>query len=132
MRLRPAAVAAFVLLLRAGSLAASVTGVVVGPDGAPVANARVALFRPIPLMLLLREVSRERSPQPLASVATEQDGRFALEAGSAGLVDIHVVAEGFASADAFAAGDEDVTITLQRAPLITGRVRANGKPVPDA
>jgi len=131
MRFRSAVSAA--VLLSAASLSASVTGVVTGPDGAPIANARVALFRPIPQMLALREFSRDRKPMAIASAATDQEGRFALDAGSVGLVDVHVVAEGFAPADAIVATDEQAgTIALRRAALVTGRITANGKPVTGA
>jgi protocatechuate 3,4-dioxygenase beta subunit len=132
MRFR-SAVAAVAAVLSAASLSASVTGVVIGPDGAPIANARVALFRPIPQMLALRELSRDRKPVPIASAATDQYGRFVLDGGSTGLVDVHVVAEGFAPADAIVATDEQAgTIALRRAALVTGRITANGKPVAGA
>ncbi|HSY50128.1 MAG TPA: carboxypeptidase regulatory-like domain-containing protein [Thermoanaerobaculia bacterium] len=131
MRFR-SAIAAVAVVLFAASLSASVTGVVAGPDGAPVANARVTLFRPIPGMLAVREFSRERKPVPMASTVTDHDGRFALDAGGAGLVDVHVLAEGFAPADAVIAADDQVgTIALRRAALVTGRITANGKPVAD-
>jgi len=132
MRFRSAVVAAAVVL-SAASLSGSVTGVVAGPDGAPIANARVTLFRPIPQMLAFREFTRDRKPVPMASTATDKDGRFVLDAGGAGLVDVHVVAEGFAPADAIIASDEQAgTIALRRAAIVTGRITANGKPVADA
>jgi len=106
--MRPAVVAAIVVLF-AGSLLAAITGTVIGPDGAPVANARVALFRPIPQMVAVREVDGEHQPVPLAGSTTDQDGRFSLQSIAAGLVDIHVVAEGFAPADAIVANPSATT-----------------------
>jgi hypothetical protein len=132
MRFRSAVVASAVLLF-AASLSASVTGVVTGPSGAPIANARVALFRPIPQMQAFREFRRERKPVPITSAATDKDGRFVLDAGVVGLADVHVIAEGYAPADMIIATDEQTgTIALRLAAMVTGRITANGKPVAGA
>jgi hypothetical protein len=132
MRLR-FAVTALAFALFAISLFGSVTGNVAGPDGVAIAKAKVTLFRPVPLMLAVRENTRDHHPAAIVSGTTDQNGRFDLDAGGAGLVDVHIVADGFAPADAIITAAEVAgTIVLKRATLVTGRITANGKPVAGA
>lgn len=126
-------VTALAVIFFAAPLLGSVTGVVAGPDGAPVANARVALFRPIPMMLAARGTDRDHQPVAIASGVTDQRGQFALNTAGAGLVDVHIVADGFAPMDVIVAEDEAAgTIALRRAAWVTGKITANGKPVANA
>src|SRR6185369_16879007 len=97
MRL-PSIVAA--VAFAAARVGAFVSGVVMGPDGAPLENVRVAAFRPIPQMLAFRVVTRDRQPSALTTALSDKNGRFALEVAGAGLVDVHAAADGFAPADA--------------------------------
>ena len=110
-------------------LASAITGTVVGPDGAPISDVRVAAFRPRPMSRILHELDRGS----LTTTTTNKDGAFTLEVDGHGLVEIQVVKDGYAPADALTATDEPVaTIALRRASDVEGKVTANGKPVADA
>ena len=113
----------------ASSIPASITGTVVGADGKPIANAQVEAFRPVLSVLSLREPR----PDPVAKTTTNTSGVFSLNVEGYGLVDLHVVVEGFAPADVIAVTDEPAeTITLRPATDVEGKVTANGKPVANA
>lgn len=113
----------------APSLFASITGLVLAPDGAPAANVRVAAFRPLsPYQSLPVAISGELVP--LTTTKTDARGTFSIDVGGLGLVDIHVDAEGFAPVDRIVATDEPAgTIALVAARPVEGKVMADGKPV---
>ncbi|HKS21636.1 MAG TPA: carboxypeptidase-like regulatory domain-containing protein [Thermoanaerobaculia bacterium] len=111
------------------AMAASITGVVTAPSGAPIANARVAVFREMPPPAL---IALDAPPRPLASVTTGASGAFSVEPGSNGVVVVHVSADGFEPVDIATDPEPLGTLMLRPAETVTGRVTANGKPVANA
>ena len=78
------------------AVAASITGVVTAPSGAPIANARVAVFREMPPSAI---IALDTPPRPLASASTDANGAFSIESGGGGVVVVHVSADGFEPVD---------------------------------
>jgi carboxypeptidase family protein len=109
---------------------AAVTGLVIGTDGAPMANVRVVASSPqapFPAPLIEREAG------PLAVATTDAKGAFTLDVPHNGVIDVKVRRDGFVPADVLALTDESVgTIVLRAAPMVEGRVTADGKPVANA
>ena len=111
-------------------LSAAITGSVIGSDGSPIANARVDVYRGLPQFYSMVVIAKAIEAQPLTSARTDAKGAFSVDLPGQGVADVHIVADGFAPADAFAAYDDSVgTITLRPAPLVEGRVVANGAAV---
>jgi protocatechuate 3,4-dioxygenase beta subunit len=111
----------------------AVSGSVLTTEGAPLPNARVTAFRPVPQMRALVEYTQGRQPAALASSVTDQKGAFVLDVAGDGLIDLHVDADGFAPADVLTALDEPVgTIAMRSAATKSGQVTASGKPVSNA
>jgi RNA polymerase sigma factor (sigma-70 family) len=115
-----------------------VSGRVVGPDGKPVAGARV---------YFARYILREPAPQPAATVTSDADGRFRLRVSRTGYPEQYmkpqwmrgaVVAVGQGNTFGWAGADSaekltNVTITLARDVPIAGRVLdLEGKPIAGA
>ena len=111
------------------AMAASITGVVTAPSGAPIANARVDLFREIPPTAV---ISLDAPPRPLASVTTGANGAFSVEPGGNGIVVVHISADGFEPVDIATDPEPLGALVLRTAASVTGRVTANGKPVANA
>jgi hypothetical protein len=111
------------------AMAASITGVVMAPSGAPIANARVALFRELTPQAA---IALEAPPRPLASVTTGANGAFSADPVDDGIVVVHVSAEGFEPVDIATDPEPLGTLVLRPAVTVTGRVTANGKPVANA
>jgi hypothetical protein len=111
------------------AMAASITGVVTAPSGAPIANARVALFREIPPPAV---VALDAPPRPLASVTTGASGAFSVESAGNAIVVVHVSADGFEPVDIATDPETLGALVLRPAATVTGRVTANGKPVANA
>src|SRR4051794_39735197 len=93
------------LLSFALPLSAAITGTVAGPDGAPVAKARVAAYRSEPLIAMVRRLNSGAARTPLASAATDAAGAFKLEAGT-GVVELTIESEGLASQSMLVPADE--------------------------
>jgi large repetitive protein len=120
-------------LLALPSLAA-VTGVVMTPDGAPVAGAKVSLHA-----LETPEARRARllsdAPQPVALVSTQTDarGNWTLESPKEPVVDLRITAAGFDPAARRIERDEEVgALVLWKSEMKPGSVRGGGKPVAGA
>jgi hypothetical protein len=111
------------------AMAASITGVVMAPSGAPIANARVALFREMPPAAV---IALDAPPRPLASVPTGASGAFSVESEGDGIVVVHVSADGFEPVDIATDPEPLGALVLRPAATVTGRVTANGKPVANA
>ena len=111
------------------AMAASITGVVTAPSGAPIANARVAVFREIPPTAV---IVLDAPPRPLASATTDATGAFSVDAGGNGVVVVHVSADGFEPVDIATDPEPLGALALRPAATVTGRVTANGKPVANA
>jgi len=111
------------------AMAASITGVVTAPSGAPIANARVAVFREMPPPAV---IALDAPPRPLASVTTGASGAFSVESGGNGIVVVHVSADGFEPVDIATDPEPLGALALRPAVTVTGRVTANGKPVANA
>jgi len=111
------------------AMAASITGVVSAPSGAPIANARVALFRELPPNAV---IALDAPPRPLVSVTTGANGAFSVEPAEKGIVIVHVYADGFEPVDIATDPEPLGTLVLRPAENVTGRVMANGKPVANA
>jgi hypothetical protein len=111
------------------AMAASITGVVMTPSGAPIANAYVAVFREMPPPAVIK---LDAPPRPLASVTTGANGAFSAEAAGNGVVVVHVSADGFEPVDIATDPEPLGALMLRPAATVTGRVTANGKPVANA
>ncbi len=103
---------------------APVTGVVVGPDGRPV--ARAAVFN--------GELPRsERDRERALLATTDAEGRFTLETLPAGPSRIVAHHEVLGYGEAMTAGENDtaetLTVTLEALGEVSGRVTADGQPV---
>lgn len=109
--------------------AATITGVVTAPSGAPIAKANVAVFRELPPTAV---VALDAPPQPLASVTTDTSGAFAIESGSNGIVVVHISADAFEPVDIATDPEPLGALVLRPAGTVIGRVTANGKPVANA
>ena len=124
--------ALFTLLLAFSAAGAGVDGHVYAPDGTPVANAVVTAYVPEGSAEQLARQEKRGVRPALASVKTE-DGRFALADLPESIIDVDVRAEGFAPLIVRTlAGDAPLSITLQPAPMVEGRITAASKPVADA
>jgi hypothetical protein len=111
------------------TMGASITGLVTAPSGAPIANARVAVFREMPPSTV---IALDAPPQPLVSVTTGVNGAFSAESGGNGIVVVHVSADGFEPVDIATVPEPLGALVLRPAATVTGRVTANGKPVAHA
>ena len=106
----------------------SVMGQVVGPDAAPVANARVSGRRPRSLTNMYANMGDGHRMTDTA----DAEGHFKLTGLDAGKVTLEVEAEGFIQADLdVQAGATDVSIALQHSCSLSGIVvsTADGEPV---
>lgn len=128
--MRAARLLSLAVALFAGPCAAA-AGVVLGPDGAPVAGATVTRYAAESSRERLLRVSAGRARAPLASVVTGADGAFTLPP-SAAPGDVAVVAKGFAPSFVDGAGARGGTIVLQAARGRKGAVTAQGRPVAGA
>jgi hypothetical protein len=120
-------------LLASPALGANVEGFVYSADGTLVADATVTAYIPEGSVEQAARLEKRGTRTALASTKTDE-GRFALSnLPDSTIIDIDVRAEGFGPAVARTfAEDVTVTITLLPAPLVSGRITANRKPVADA
>ena len=126
-------VGSIVVLLAAFPAAAqaAVSGRVLAPDGKPVAGATVDA--------LARESSEEqgdrhaagRARSPLATARTGADGTFRIDS-TRPVAGVEARADGFVPAHASVTGDGPLTLTLRRAAVKRGVIRAKGRPVAGA
>jgi Carboxypeptidase regulatory-like domain len=122
----------FLLAFFAFPLAASITGTVTGPDGKPVAKARVQAFQAETPMTTYQRLTAGAARTSLAMATTGDDGAFKLDVSS-GVVDMTVDADGFVPVAMLVPTDEQgVSIPLKKAKMIEGTVTAAGKPVAGA
>ena len=122
----------FLLAVSAFPLAASITGTVIGPDGAPVAKARVQAFQAETPIMTYKRLTAGAARTSVASSTTDDHGAFNLEAGN-GVVELAIDADGFAPVDMLVPADEQgLSIPLSKAKMIEGIVTAAGKPLPGA
>jgi protocatechuate 3,4-dioxygenase beta subunit len=112
-------------------LSAALRGAVMTAGGAPVAGARVvALEAPASSPF---EQTVQDGASPLAVATTDTEGSYILDLHGYGLVTVRVTADGYAPAAVTAALDEPADrIVLRPAPVIEGKVTAQGKPVEGA
>jgi len=122
-------------LLLAIPAAASITGVVINPEGQPIAGAKVSLCAP-ETVEARRERLLSKTPQrpALATMPTDSKGTFAFESPKGQpVVDLRIEASGFApDAVRLLADDDAGAISLLPAPIMRGTITANGKPVAGA
>ena len=124
--------ALLVLSLALPAMAANVEGYVYSIDGTPVANATVTAYMAEGSADQLQRLESRATRKPLATAKVEE-GRFALAGLPDSIVEIDVRADGFAPVVVRTlAGDLPLSVTLQPAPVIEGRVTAQGKPVANA
>ncbi|MFZ2492250.1 MAG: carboxypeptidase regulatory-like domain-containing protein [Thermoanaerobaculia bacterium] len=115
---------AWIAVLVATSLEASVSGRVTAADGKPLPSIEVLAVRPQSGADLRRGVA----PEIVAKTVTDAGGSFSLDVN--GLSALRIRAAGYAPFDAAVSDGEQLgTVRLEAAPPMTGRVRANGKPV---
>jgi hypothetical protein len=101
----------------------AITGRVIGPDGQPVADARVFAYR------------IGEDPGSPYSVAVADDGSFKLTGLEPGIYNVEVAALGYVSAETAGGNDihrvgENLTAALIRGGVITGRVTDEaGEPI---
>src|ERR1041385_1126112 len=80
----------------AALLLAAITGSVIGPDGAPIAKARVTAYRAESAIDRLKRENAKRERPLLAAATTDEKGAFALDAAD-GIVEVTVAGEGLAA-----------------------------------
>jgi protocatechuate 3,4-dioxygenase beta subunit len=113
----------------------AVTGTVINSDGAPVSGAKVSLFAPETLTARrARLASKNFERTALATMTTGQNGSFSLDSPKGEpLLDLNIVAAGFAPSGTRVVPNEDVGAQpLVAAPVKSGTISANGKPLPGA
>ncbi|HEX8615976.1 MAG TPA: carboxypeptidase regulatory-like domain-containing protein [Thermoanaerobaculia bacterium] len=114
------------------AFAANVEGFVYAADGTPVDAATVAVYIAEGSAEQAQRHEKRGARTALATTKTDA-GRFSFTNLPDSVVDLDVRADGFAPVVARTLADEvPVTITVQPAPLVDGRVTANGKAVADA
>ena len=130
--MRAARLAVFLGLV-ASMARGAITGTVIGSGGAPVAGASVAAFA-----LESAEEQRARwvSPdpvrKPLATVVTDRNGNFAIDA-KLPVVDLRIEVAGQPAVGVRAAANEDAgVVPMPAQPLARATIAANGKPLPGA
>jgi uncharacterized GH25 family protein len=124
---------AAVLFALAPSVFASIRGNVYSADGAPVAGARVAAFRPAAAMDERVRMVSGAAREPVAATTTDDEGAFALELKRTGMIELLVEREGYAPLLLLEVdGADDVVATLTPAESRGGRITAAGKPVANA
>lgn len=113
----------------------AITGTVINSDGAAIGSAKVSLFAPETLEARrARIVSKSSERTPLASVTTNSNGSFSIDSpkGQA-LLDLRIEAAGYAPSGTRVVPDEDIGAqALTTAPMKSGTITANGKPVAGA
>jgi uncharacterized GH25 family protein len=113
-------------------LAASITGVVINTDGAPIAGAKVSVYAPESVAARrTRLFSKTPERAALASKQTDSKGTFSFDSPKdQSIVDLRVEATGYApDAVRLLADDEAGAIALTTAPMQRGTITANGKAV---
>ncbi len=115
-------------------LTAAISGYVMNSDGQAIAGAKVETFA-----LESSEAARARltsgTPDrvPLASSASDAEGKFTLESPKDPVVVLQITANGFAPASLRVERDEEASaLILEPAAMKSGSVTANGKPVANA
>jgi len=122
----------FFLAFFAVPLAASITGTVIGPDGTPVANARVQAFLAETPLTTYQRLTAGTARASLATATTGDDGAFKLDVSS-GVVDMTVDADGFVPVEMLVPADEQgISIPLKKAKVIEGVITGAGKPLAGA
>lgn len=112
---------------------AAVTGVVITPEGAPVADARVQAFSPEDSSERRQRILAGTERETLASATTDAKGAFSLNLKNAPSAEVLFERVGHAPVTVRATAEDDLGATVLRpAPLRTGTIRAGGEPVPGA
>lgn len=132
--MRHRTIAALCLFLAATPLFAAVTGTVMTREGHPVSGAKVSLmpFEPYEAMLA-RVLANGAEPEALATATSDAKGNFSLPSPKELTSQLRIEADGYKRITQRVERDEELgALILRSASTKTGRVTANGKPVPDA
>lgn len=116
-------------------LSASISGVVINTDGAPIAGAKVSLFASETIEARrVRLLSKTPERVALTAKQTDSKGNFTFDSPKENpVVDLRVDAAGFAPETMRLLADDDVgAVALTQAPMKRGTITANGKPVAGA
>ncbi len=114
---------------------ASITGVVINPDGQPVAGANVSLCAPESIEARRGRLLSKTPERPaIATMTTDSQGTFRFDSPKdQPVVDVRIAANGFApDAVRLLADDDAGAIALTPASMQRGTITANGKPVAGA
>lgn len=113
---------------------AAITGALVNPEGLPVAGANVTIYAPETADARRARVASDKLERtPLAATITDAKGKFAFESPKDPVVDVQIVASGYAPTGFPVERDEDIGgVPLQAAASKQGRITAGGKPVAGA
>src|SRR5258708_506444 len=123
-----------IALLTAVNSHAAVTGTVLGDDAKGLAGARIRVYpREASNDFYARMLSETPERAPLSTTETKSDGTFSADTKSASFVDVVVDAPGRHLIQLRSPDGEDIgALILNTAPMRTGHVTANGKPVAGA
>jgi protocatechuate 3,4-dioxygenase beta subunit len=111
---------------------AALRGVVVAPDGTPVARASVQMFEPESVAQRLERWRSGAQRNVVANVMTSESGSFDFDADFSGTRDVNVSAEGFAPASRRAMASSRLTIVMQPGKSVKGKITSSGKAVAGA
>lgn len=120
------------LLLAPSAFAAQVRGVVYSSDGQPLANAQIRAYRPEARSAAIARAARDGEREPLASTVSSDDGTFAVDAKTDGVIELVVTRDGSMPHARLEIAGEESIVELSPAEPRTGRVTSGGKPVANA
>lgn len=132
--MRHKSIAALCLFLAASPLFAAVTGTVMTREGQPVSGAKVSLmpFESHEAMLA-RLLANGAEPEALGTATSDGKGNFSLPSPKELTAVLRIDANGYKRVTQRVERDEELgAMILRSVSTKTGRVTANGKPVPNA